>query len=179
MSRDCHVFLRPNVAVSTWLPKPFATVMSPLSYSCSLPRPCRKLRHAPLQRAVERALDASHKRLSTVAHSRVVAYMACTLPCAPILGARCCCSSGAARIFHSPVLDCTLMWSMPCTLKTCAWEGDRLVVAAYCAKQVEQLSAGELRRLLSFHFHTALTHAGDEMVANCVAHPCVVQRAFV
>ena len=39
--------------------------------------------------------------------------------------------------------------------QTCAWEGDRLVVAAYCAKQVEQLSEGELRRLLSFHFHTA------------------------
>ena len=39
--------------------------------------------------------------------------------------------------------------------QTCAWEGDRLVIAAYCARQVEQLNVGELRRLLSFHFHTA------------------------
>ena len=39
--------------------------------------------------------------------------------------------------------------------QTCAWEGDRQVVAACCAKQVELLKEGDLRRLLSFHFHTA------------------------
>ena len=59
---------------------------------------------------------------------------------------------------YGHVLPLQLLWVALNPLvrrQTCAWEGDRLVVAAYCAKQVELLKEGDLRKLLSFHFHIA------------------------